>query len=324
MPFGGASAPQPAAPPAPAPPKTFGFPPLRKQSFYPPQPKATPELPPIPAKEPETAKADVVGSQAASGDDDGGLESAIARLTGLGAVVPGQSGSPAQTGHNGASLNGASLNGSASLKDAGGLKGSGSLNGSAALNGSGSLNGAGAFGSLGSASKFSAAPFEPALPDLSVTPDFAPVEPEPVADATEPVVTFDQAPFGARSSVPASDVPPVADAARATVAAQALDALAQGLAASAAAAAQPAIPLTPVVEPAPEALRASGAPHVQTLPVATLAPAQAPSRTLEDAVAEMLRPMLQQWVSDNMPRIIEKALRVEVARNVKPDLASKS
>ncbi len=40
-------------------------------------------------------------------------------------------------------------------------------------------------------------------------------------------------------------------------------------------------------------------------------------RTLEDAVADMLKPLLQQWLADNMPRIIEKALRVEAASAVK-------
>ncbi|MBN8911255.1 MAG: DUF2497 domain-containing protein, partial [Rhizobiales bacterium] len=39
---------------------------------------------------------------------------------------------------------------------------------------------------------------------------------------------------------------------------------------------------------------------------------------LEDAVADMLRPMLQQWVAENMPRIIERALRTEVAQSVQP------
>jgi hypothetical protein len=45
-----------------------------------------------------------------------------------------------------------------------------------------------------------------------------------------------------------------------------------------------------------------------------------PARTLEDAVADLLRPMLQQWLSDNMPRIIEKALRVEATQGVKSQL----
>jgi cell pole-organizing protein PopZ len=41
-------------------------------------------------------------------------------------------------------------------------------------------------------------------------------------------------------------------------------------------------------------------------------------RTLEDAVADMLKPMLQKWLADNMPRIIERALRVEAASGMKP------
>ncbi len=36
-------------------------------------------------------------------------------------------------------------------------------------------------------------------------------------------------------------------------------------------------------------------------------------RTLEDTVAEMLRPMLKQWLETNMPRIVEKALKGEIA-----------
>lgn len=36
-------------------------------------------------------------------------------------------------------------------------------------------------------------------------------------------------------------------------------------------------------------------------------------RTLEDSVREMLRPLLVQWLNDNMPRIIENAIREELA-----------
>lgn len=36
-------------------------------------------------------------------------------------------------------------------------------------------------------------------------------------------------------------------------------------------------------------------------------------RTLEDTVTELLRPMLRNWLDENMPRIVEKALRVELA-----------
>ncbi len=39
----------------------------------------------------------------------------------------------------------------------------------------------------------------------------------------------------------------------------------------------------------------------------------AQSRTLEDAVRDMLRPLLMQWLNDNMPRILESAIRDEIA-----------
>jgi hypothetical protein len=34
-------------------------------------------------------------------------------------------------------------------------------------------------------------------------------------------------------------------------------------------------------------------------------------------VAELLRPMLREWLDANMPRIMEKALRIEVAESFK-------
>lgn len=40
---------------------------------------------------------------------------------------------------------------------------------------------------------------------------------------------------------------------------------------------------------------------------------------LDDTVAELLRPMLRQWLSDNMPRIVEKALRIELAESLKKE-----
>jgi cell pole-organizing protein PopZ len=40
-------------------------------------------------------------------------------------------------------------------------------------------------------------------------------------------------------------------------------------------------------------------------------------RTLEDTVVDLLRPMLKQWLDSNMPRIVEKALRVELAHEAK-------
>ncbi len=60
-------------------------------------------------------------------------------------------------------------------------------------------------------------------------------------------------------------------------------------------------------------------PAVQPLAQAQfVGPAQAPfsaqaGRTLEDAVREMLRPLLVQWLNENMPRILENAIREEIA-----------
>lgn len=66
--------------------------------------------------------------------------------------------------------------------------------------------------------------------------------------------------------------------------------------------------------PAPQAAAPAPAPAAAPPPAAA---ATAPVRTLEDAVAEMLRPMLQQWLTDNMPRIVEKALKIETTQVVK-------
>jgi hypothetical protein len=79
----------------------------------------------------------------------------------------------------------------------------------------------------------------------------------------------------------------------------ALDTLAQGLA-GAKPPAKPATASKPPVTPAPEQ-KAS--------------PGNSGGRSLEDTVAEMLRPMLREWLDANMPRIVEKALRVELAAN---------
>ena len=40
----------------------------------------------------------------------------------------------------------------------------------------------------------------------------------------------------------------------------------------------------------------------------------AEGRTLEDVVREMLRPMLQQWLDDNLPGIVQQAVDAEVER----------
>lgn len=98
---------------------------------------------------------------------------------------------------------------------------------------------------------------------------------------------------------------------------------------------EPAPPDLPVesqaqesVEEQPEAVKAPVPPSPQVVAAVSeqqpLAQAQflgalqpqppAPGvRTLEDAVRDMLRPLLVQWLNDNMPRILESAIREEIA-----------
>lgn len=59
---------------------------------------------------------------------------------------------------------------------------------------------------------------------------------------------------------------------------------------------------------ASSATAASAAPAVLTL---------GGVRTVEDIVAELLRPMLREWLAENMPRMVEKALRIELAEGLK-------
>ena len=72
--------------------------------------------------------------------------------------------------------------------------------------------------------------------------------------------------------------------------------------------AQPAVTIPPPPLPA------------TVLPIAPAAPVALgePERAIEDATADLLRPMLRQWLAENMPRMVEKALHIEIAESVKP------
>lgn len=56
------------------------------------------------------------------------------------------------------------------------------------------------------------------------------------------------------------------------------------------------------------------------LPAAAAVPGEGPEGvgSIEDTTADLLRPMLRQWLADNMPRMVEKALHIEIAESVKP------
>jgi cell pole-organizing protein PopZ len=357
------SAPEPvvAAPPlgdvkptveaAPSPPpQTYGFPPLRKSSFYPPQPK-TPVMSTLPLGDVPSASS--AGSAPATDSDivvtPASIDDALRRIdSGLGGFIPGGSGagftnaakpfgtpSPTvvDTAPTFSQMHDPVLDGGASHRDVPEVR-----------------------------PAFVPSPEpQPSAPPYSFTPapSFA-QEPSPVAAPTypsfgsaaphQPFVGPAPNPFGAFDGRPA-DVRPAAPVERpvepraypdpfaastrphsgfnghygaepmsADAAHSALDALAQGLAASAAHGSE-AIPLvTPIIDVVPEPdVRSPPRASPSTLP-ATVSPvgSMPVNRTLEDAVADMLRPMLQQWVADNMPRIIEKALRSEVEKTLKP------
>lgn len=68
---------------------------------------------------------------------------------------------------------------------------------------------------------------------------------------------------------------------------------------------QPSIqPAAPVPPPVPAAAQSAAAPGEAPAPI-------------EDSTADLLRPMLRQWLAENMPRMVEKALHIEVAESVK-------
>ncbi|WP_171946405.1 DUF2497 domain-containing protein [Hyphomicrobium sp. CS1GBMeth3] len=79
-----------------------------------------------------------------------------------------------------------------------------------------------------------------------------------------------------------------------------------------------AVPQEPIAMPPPPPLPPVAAAHPQPAPVAAPpAPTGEPTGTIEDATADLLRPMLRQWLADNMPRMVEKALHIEMAESIK-------
>lgn len=87
--------------------------------------------------------------------------------------------------------------------------------------------------------------------------------------------------------------------------------------------AEPPLPaVAAYVEEIPEASPPSA--HVVTMPPPPLPVSAVPQDgaegvgSIEDTTADLLRPMLRQWLADNMPRMVEKALHIEIAESVKP------
>lgn len=146
---------------------------------------------------------------------------------------------------------------------------------------------------------------EPIAPIPTLGSALARSEPRPLPVTSKPEITPPAPAPRAADPVPAAPViKPVAPAPAAKTAPPKVDppapAPALPIAAAIAAAANPPIAAPPPAAPSPAAV----------LPASV--------RTLEDSVAELLRPMLRQWLDANMPRIVERALQVELAEGVKP------
>jgi cell pole-organizing protein PopZ len=148
----------------------------------------------------------------------------------------------------------------------------------------------------------------------------APVAAEPAqpfvspfeANATAALVSAAEAlaasPSPAQPPLSASEAPaPVLTAADELVAMEAPASLTAAIVAS-----YPSLPTEPLSAEPP----AHVPPPVPAPPAPNQAQAQA-AAPIEDSTADLLRPMLRQWLAENMPRMVEKALHIEVAESVK-------
>jgi cell pole-organizing protein PopZ len=81
----------------------------------------------------------------------------------------------------------------------------------------------------------------------------------------------------------------------------------------------------PVVSEAVAALAVAPAPMAPvtaapaTEAIATPPPPVTQGRSFEDVVADMLRPLLEKWIDENMPRIVERALQRDASLAKKPE-----
>lgn len=172
---------------------------------------------------------------------------------------------------------------------------------------------------------------EPAAPALLSITDVLPTRdvsiawvPNAPVEAVEPEHT---APRVHPIEPPVSVIEPQADAAVAS----ALGALAAGLAASRVSVAPEIVvaPPAPVAEIMPvldrletpkddDAQRLTPSQAVATQDALGVDAALEPVYPHDDTAVELLRPMLRHWLDSNMPRIVEKALRAELAANPPP------
>ncbi len=126
----------------------------------------------------------------------------------------------------------------------------------------------------------------------------APIQMPPAARAMQPNV---ERPEPASRQQPAPEFT--------TLAAAALAAAAQRTSAAA----------PPVSSPAGSVVPPAAAPQTAAATEPAPSPSPASNRTFEDVVADMLRPALEKWIDENMPRIVERALQRDATLGRKPN-----
>lgn len=77
---------------------------------------------------------------------------------------------------------------------------------------------------------------------------------------------------------------------------------------------QPAQATTEVAEPGPLVSPAVGAQVASSFGALAKAVEAGPRRSFDEIAAEMLRPMLQEWLDDNLPTLVERLVREEIER----------
>ena len=169
----------------------------------------------------------------------------------------------------------------------------------------------------------SAAPrpgFIPFPPTKSTAPEPAPA-PATLSGATSAMTaSATAAPAVSPASASVADVPAASSRALDDLVAE-LNSVAHVSAESAASApvtlSEPLAPApTAQTEPAPSMQAAAATSATATGTEA--ASAASAGRSFEDVVADMLRPLLEKWIDENMPRIVERALQRDAALGRKP------
>jgi len=153
----------------------------------------------------------------------------------------------------------------------------------------------------------SPAPLEPVQPFVS---PFEAAATDALVAAADKSAEAASAPLAAVSpDEPQAMTPSIGDD---VIAAEAPSGLAAAIAASYPALAVEAVPQEPATARVPPPVPPLTAPQPHDAGANAAPPSQ-----IEDSTADLLRPMLRQWLAENMPRMVEKALHIEVAESVK-------